>query len=235
MSDSKSFDVTAFVDQYQLNQFRFTGNWFTYSRFIPLIMMVYFYYCHQWGVGGWCYIAAIVPDWCDGPFARWQKRRSGVPLLTLAQEQQLTWWQRMNLPGASNLGAFMDPFLDKAMNSTALFMLLKFMPWYMAGMVLVIIVLDLALQFVVRPLKIRWGIKDAAKANNWGKYKTQAQGWTAGFMPFVYTWAELLGYLPRTLQPVLEAGLVVGLLLAIYFAFKSIQGHLWPKLEPVLV
>lgn len=194
--------------------FHFTANWITCARVLLVIPMVWYYLHGDLLHGGVFFILSIVPDWFDGPFARWQSRRYNLTL-SMDQEATLTFWQRMNFRGQTQLGALLDPLFDKVTNGLGLLLAgYGFVPYWL---VFVIIGIDLVLQFVVRPFKQYHNI-GSIKATDWGKYKTQCQGWCAGFMPFwdYFDW------------PYANVVFPVWLMACIGFGLMSLRSHLIP-------
>ncbi len=199
------------------NSFHWTANWITIARVLFVIPMIYFYLQGDLQWGGICFIASIVPDWFDGPFARWQSRRYGT-MLTPEDEHRLSYWQRINYPGQTTLGAMLDPLFDKVTNGLGLLLAgWNFIPLWLVGCVIGI---DLVLQFVVRPLKSHYKI-GSIKATDWGKYKTQCQGWCAGFMPFWQIWH----------WPYADLVFTLWLTFCIGFGLMSLRSHLIPMLR----
>lgn len=209
--------------RFNFSQFRLTANWLDMARFLFIALVLTFAmyafgnpYVPQWWLWvGYAQVLQILADWLDGPIAQWQERIYQLKL-SPEDEAKLTFWQRLNVPGKTQLGMILDPLADKCGNGLTLTTGgYGFIQSY--WIIVAIVAVDILLQFAVRPLK-RWlGITEKG-ANFWGKAKTQIQGWTGSIMLFWRGW-EL---------PHADAIFTVPLLVALVFGVFSACEHLKP-------
>jgi len=192
-----------------MKQLRWTANWCTAFRVVCIPPMIWNILCGDFtSAMGWFGINQILDIW-DGLIAR---RQGGV--LTDQQAEGKSLWEVMNFPGVTPLGSWMDPVMDKATNGVAILLLgLGFVPW---PLVVLPVLIDLLLQFGVRPLKKWLKIGDDAsngngKAKNW--LQSAAIVWLALGRGFWWGQWVAIGYL----------------MLAIIYGGLSVYGHLWPK------
>ncbi|MFC1598164.1 CDP-alcohol phosphatidyltransferase family protein [Patescibacteria group bacterium] len=183
-----------------------TANWITALRIIFYPPMIYFIMVGELWYGGYCFGAGMMLDALDG---WWARRQGGV--LDWEVEQTMSLWQRMNFRGTTRLGQLLDPAMDKLANNTGILMLGIGFVWLPLALLPPLI--DLLLQFAVRPLKNWLNIGDAA-ANNWGKGKTWWQALAVTCMITFRQWPE---------GPAI-ASAVLGI--AILFGCMSVYGHL---------
>ncbi len=168
---------------YTDNSFRLTANWITAARAPLLIPMVYFYEHQQWVAGGTCFAISMLLDLLDGWLARRQQAKLSF-ILSREQQAQLTWWQVMNYPGNTPFGDWFDPLLDKIGDILGIYYVGPL--WLSKWLTYPVVIIELFLQFVVRPMQRQFGVK--AAANKFGKWKTNFYAWPLGIMPFVYVY-----------------------------------------------
>ncbi len=146
-----------------------TANWISVFR-IALTLPTWLLFANgrlAWGAV--LYGLNALFDGLDGAVARQQQDKLGGPAAAIAfeDERKLSYWRRLNLPGMTHFGKFMDPLADKFMNLGALLPLgwNVFPPW--------MLVMSAAFAFgltVSRPLLQRLFGHDGS-ANKFGKFK----------------------------------------------------------------
>jgi len=187
-----------------------TGNQMTILGMIMCVPMAVYYWKNGLLVGSILLTASLLTDWVDGALARYQQ--GDRPLMTLEEEMQLSFLQRINYRGVTHLGRSLDPFADKVRFIAVLFSLgLKYVNiWLIVAIVGVALVLT-----IMRPIK-QWLELDHVGSNRLGKFKVYFEIVGMASLVFLAPFVKLS-----------TAVIVVNSLftIALFFALCSLGGH----------
>lgn len=148
-----------------------TANWISVFRIILSFPMLLLLAGGHLAWGAALYGLNGFLDFLDGAVARQQQAKTGTPAIGLEEERELSYWQRLNLPGITNLGKFMDPLADKFMNVLALVPL----GWNLFPRWMLFLSVGFAFGLTIsRPLLRRLFGHDGS-ANKFGKFKMMAE------------------------------------------------------------
>lgn len=197
-----------------------SASWVTLSGLaLALIGMILFSMGFEWQAVS-LLILSFLTDWFDGCVARFHQGTNKV--MSRAEEDQLSIWERLNYKGVTHFGRALDPLVDKVRFIGLIWIVGP--PWIPTEVLIGITTMAVLLT-LLRPIK-RWMRLDHAGANAWGKRKVYAEVVLITALVFgtrpLYGRSHPFSELERT-QDVIEALGYLSLLLACASAYVHIE------------
>jgi phosphatidylglycerophosphate synthase len=182
-----------------------TANWVTLFGLLACVPMTVLYLMNEVFLASILMAFSLGTDFVDGALAHHQQ--DSRPLITLEEERQLTWLERINYRGVTHLGKSLDPFTDKVRFYCGLYTLgYGIVPfWLIVSLTSVGVALT-----VIRPIKRIFNLGDT-RSNRFGKIKMMSEVVALASITFVPNWTLIV---------------MTTFTISLLFGFASLGGHL---------
>ncbi len=194
----------------------FTANQVTIFGMLLCVPMTIFYLLDAYWPASVLLIVSLLTDFADGALAHYQQSLLPRRPMMLFEERRLTWRQRIDYKGVTNLGKALDPIADKVRFFCVLYALGLGM---VSGWLIIALTTVALLLTIIRPIK-RWLKLGDASANRLGKLKILAEVVAMGLLVLYPTNLILLN-VTFVVAFLLALSSLIGHILGAYITFRA--------------